>query len=153
MVDAERLKASLRLHEGDKAKLYDDATGKELRPGDRLAGFLTGGVGHNFSAKGLSPAAREFILNEDILDAKRFLEREMPWALALDDVRARFFIEMAFNMEAKLLGFVKANRHAKAREWDLAADAYLDSLWARQVGKRAVTLTEMLRTGKDPVHA
>jgi lysozyme len=140
MVDLDRLKASLCRHEGDKAKPYRDTVGK-----------LTIGVGHNLDAKGLSPAAREFILNEDILDAKRFLERELPWTLGLDDVRQRVFIELAFNMEGKLLGFKNMLRHAEAREWDLAADDLVDSVWTRQVGpSRSGALQSMLRTGKDP---
>jgi lysozyme len=33
-------------------------------------------------------------------------------------------------------------------EWDKAADEMMDSRWARQVGNRALEVTEQIRTGK-----
>jgi lysozyme len=142
VIDLDKLKDSLRRHEATRRFPYRDTTGN-----------LTVGVGHNLTGKGLSDAAIAFVLNEDILDAKTLLATWAPWALDLDDVRQRVFIELAFNMGAKLLGFAKALNHAKAGRWDAAADAFLDSLWAKQVGKRAVTLADMLRSGKDPADA
>jgi len=32
-------------------------------------------------------------------------------------------------------------------DYEIAADEFLDSRWAKQVGSRAFTITEMIRTG------
>ena len=33
-------------------------------------------------------------------------------------------------------------------QFDIAADEFMDSKWAQQVGNRAVRVTEMIRTGE-----
>lgn len=144
-IDRERLARSLRIHEGDKARPYKDSRG-----------FLTIGVGHNLDAKGLSPAARTFILNEDISDAIALVLRELPWVDRLDDVRKRVFVELAFNMGGTLLKFHDTLAAAERRDFEAAADNLAKSLWAHQVDDgvggrigRADHLVGMLRTGQD----
>ena len=74
----------------------------------------------------------------------------LPWVSGLDDVRKRVFIEMVFNMGSRILSFHESLRLSKAGRWHAAATAFTASLWARQVGARAATLTRMLETGQDP---
>jgi lysozyme len=38
--------------------------------------------------------------------------------------------------------------YMQSGEWDKAADEMMDSRWARQVGNRAIEVTEQIRTGK-----
>jgi lysozyme len=147
VIDKDKLKAGLRAREGDRARPYKDTRG-----------HLTIGVGHNLDAKGLSPAAREFVLNEDVSDAIAFLQARLPWALELDDARARVFVELAFNMGERLLEFHDTLAAAQARDFGRAAACLGASLWARQVDDgiggrigRADVLCAMLRSGKDPL--
>jgi len=47
-----------------------------------------------------------------------------------------------------LRGFVKALEAMSRGQFDIAADEFMDSRWASQVGNRAVRVTEMIRTGE-----
>ncbi len=136
----DKLRDSLKLHEGIKALPYKDSEG-----------HLTIGVGHNLDAEGLPPQVIEGLLDWDILHAVLLTDRLFPWISALDDVRKRVFVELAYNLGSRLLGFHQALGHAQAGRWPACANAFRASLWARQVGARATTLTAMLETGLDPV--
>lgn len=136
----EKLRTSLKLHEGVKALPYKDSVGK-----------LTIGVGHNLDAEGLPPSIIEALLDWDLLHAVLLTDRLLPWVRDLNDVRKRAITEMVFNLGSRILGFHDALGHAQAGRWPDAANAFRASLWARQVGRRAVTLTAMLETGTDPL--
>lgn len=136
----DKLRASLKLHEGVRALPYRDT-----------AGHLTIGVGHNLDAEGLPPSVIEALLDWDLLHAVLLTDRLLPWASALDDVRKRAFTEMVFNLGSRILGFHVALGAAQRGEWLTCAQAFRVSLWMRQVGGRGVTLTGMLETGQDPV--
>lgn len=148
-MNLDRLKASLRAHEAVRRFAYDDKTGLAVFPGRLLEGNLTIGVGRNLTAVGLSVPAIEYLLNEDVLAATAWLDAQLPWWRTLDDVRARVFAELAFNLGPKLLTFKDALFAAETRQFDAASVALLDSLWARQVGARANRLAAQLRDGKD----
>lgn len=135
----DKLRASLKLHEGVRALPYKDSVG-----------HTTIGVGHNLDAEGLPPTVIESLLDWDILHAVLLTDRLLPWVQTLDDVRKRVFVELVFNMGGRIMGFHTALAYSLAREWAEAADAFRSSLWAKQVGQRAVTLTTMLETGQDP---
>jgi len=45
--------------------------------------------------------------------------------------------------------FKKTLGHIEAGEYEEAASEMLNSRWAEQVGRRANTLSEMMRTGED----
>lgn len=136
----DRLRDSLKRHEGVRALPYKDT-----------AGHLTIGVGHNLDAEGLPPTIIEALLDWDLLHAVSLTDRLLPWVQRLDsDVRKRVFVELVFNLGSKVLQFHDALERSQAGRWAEAAAAFRSSLWARQVGQRAVTLTTMLETGLDP---
>lgn len=87
MVKTDRIIAQLDLHEGRRAFPYADTVGK-----------LTIGVGHNLTDNGLSDAAIDFILNEDIEIHWKELIAKLPWVEQLDEVRQRVLLDMAFNL-------------------------------------------------------
>lgn len=134
----EKLRASLKLHEGVRALPYKDSVG-----------HITIGVGHNLDAEGLPPSIIEALLDWDITHAVLLTDRILPWVKDLDDVRKRVFVELVFNMGSRILGFHTALGYAQAGDWLRAATEFRQSLWARQVGKRALTLTTTLQTGLD----
>ena len=143
------LKDQLRRDEEDRQFAYDDATGKTLLRDQTLAGNLTIGVGRNLSAKGLAKKERDFLLDNDVQDATVALEVNFPWSMELDQVRKDALLNMVFNEGIDhLKGFHIAMGSMQARNFRDAAAAFLDSLWARQVGDRAKRLAQQIISGQ-----
>ena len=46
--------------------------------------------------------------------------------------------------------FVKALSYMEDKQYDKAADEFMDSKWARQVGSRATEVTDMIRYNTYP---
>ncbi|MGB0823694.1 MAG: glycoside hydrolase family protein, partial [Alphaproteobacteria bacterium] len=114
------------------------------------AGRLTIGVGRNLEDLGITTDEAMFLLANDVERCCAELDLAVPWWRTLDDVRQRVLVNMVFNLGIRrFLGFKKMLRHAAAQAWDLAADEMLDSRWAVQVGMRAKTLSDMMRSGQD----
>ena len=139
-----RLIEQLRLHEGERRKPYRDTVGK-----------LTIGIGRNLDDKGLRRDEIEYLLANDIADSRADLDRYLPWWRGLDPVRQRVLIDMVFNMGAGspkgggLLSFVNTLSEIRRGNYGIAADMMLASKWSAQVGRRAVRLATMMRTGMD----
>ena len=129
----------LKIHEELRLKAYDDATGKELRPGDTLKGALTIGWGHNLSANGITQRNAIAWLTEDIEKATAQCRQAFDWLDLLDPVRQDVIIQLAFNMGlAGLKTFKKFLAACEQQDWSLAVNELLDSKWATQVGKERV---------------
>lgn len=132
---------------GDWEFPYDDAAGKRFLLGETLRGNLTIGIGINLSA-GLSQIERDMIFNYRLTIANKALAANWPWALGLDDVRQGAMVNMIFNMGgARFAGFRDFLAKMEVRDFPGASAAMLDSNWARQVGARAVRLSEQILTG------
>lgn len=139
------LKASCRTHEGKVVK-----AGRFMQYMDS-EGNLTEGYGH-LVANGLSNAAVEQILDDDVQDALREVFTFSWWAAALasSEPRARAIAEIYFELgHARFNGFVNTLGALSRNDWDGAADGFASSKWATQVGQRAVDLVAMIRTGVD----
>jgi GH24 family phage-related lysozyme (muramidase) len=133
----EKLDAQLRIDEGERNKLYLDTVGK-----------WSGGVGRNFSDRAMSPALIQFMLDEDVALVEHELDRNAPWWRELCDARQNVLANMCFNMGwPKLSAFRKFLAALRAKQYDLAADEMMDSLWAKQVGDRAKRLEKLMRGG------
>lgn len=133
----DKLDAQLRIDESERNKLYLDSVGK-----------WTGGVGRNFSDRIMSPALIQFMLDEDVDLVVAELDRNAPWWRELCDARQNVLANMCFNMGwPRLAGFRKFLAALRAKQYDLAADEMMDSLWAQQVGNRAKRLEQMMRGG------
>lgn len=123
--------------------------GLRLKPYRCSAGRLTIGIGRNLDDVGISVEEARHLLHNDIARTAADLDRLLPWWSTLDEVRQRVLLNMAFNMGAAgLAGFRQTLGFVRAGLWGAAADGMLASLWARQVGPRAVRLAEMMRTGQ-----
>ena len=130
----------LKRHEGVRSKFYKCSNG-----------FETIGVGRNISATGLGLDEDEidFLLINDITRVRHELNRTFSWFDRLDNVRKDALIDIAFNLGLTVLGkFEKSLEYMASGDYMLAADEFLDSRWAKQVGKRAVEVTDMIRTGE-----
>jgi len=110
------------------------------------AGNLTIGYGHNLEKKGISDKEAEILLNDDIADAEMDLYKVFPDAELFSDNRRRAFVNMVFNLGIQgFRKFKKMIEAIKENDFDKAADEMLDSLWHKQVGKRAERLAAMVR--------
>ena len=130
----------LKRHEGVKTHVY-------LCP----AGFETIGVGRNISESGLGLTEDEieYLLNNDIKRCSQELSDNFKWYLELNRARQYAMINLCFNLGLPtLLKFKNALKSMEAGLFDEAADHFLDSKWARQVGDRATEVTSTIRTGK-----
>lgn len=111
-------------------------------------GHLTIGYGHNLE-NGISAAAAEFLLQEDLARAERAVKNAFPWWWKLDDARQFVLVDMAFNMGlAGLKGFKKMLAAAEQGDYQTAAKEMLASKWAAQVGRRAVELSKIMEKGE-----
>ena len=129
----------LKRHEGVRSHVYLCS-----------AGYETLGVGRNISESGLGITEDEidFLLMNDITRVKQELTDTYFWFPALNEARQDAMIDICFNLGlTRLRGFVKAIEAMSREQFDIAADEFMDSRWATQVGNRAVEVTEMIRTG------
>jgi lysozyme len=132
-----KLIEQLKRHEGFKAKPYLCTAGK-----------ITIGYGRNLDDVGVSKAEAEAMLIDDVASAKRgalalFLSYEQ-----LSDARKAVVVNMCFNLgRARLSGFKNMIAAVNDGYFDLAAKEMLNSKWAKQVGNRAIELSEQMRTG------
>jgi len=134
---------TLKRHEGVKAFAYRCSSDK-----------LTIGVGRCIDEDGgigLSDDEIEYLLMNDIARCDKELEGAYDWYRDLNKPRRDAMINLCFNLGlTRLRGFVKALEAMSRGQYDLAADEFLDSRWADQVGDRAVEVTELIRVGDYP---
>ena len=67
----------------------------------------------------------------------------------LSKPRQAVVLSMIFNI-GSIGSFVKFRAALNVKDYHLAAEEMLDSVWSRQVGRRAQELADMMRTGKWP---
>ncbi len=123
--------------------------GLRLKPYQDSTGNLTIGVGRNLTDRGISEEEALHLLANDIVFFYRELGARYAWFNHLDDVRQLALVTMAFNLGMEgLAGFRELLVALMLKHYNVAAEAALNSKWAKQVGKRAVETAEMLRTGE-----
>lgn len=137
------LRDLLEDHEGRVNHAYQDSLG-----------YWTIGVGHLIDKRrggSLPDHVIDLLLQWDIAKKSGELFRALPWARDLDEVRQAVLIDMTFNLGiAGLLGFKNTLAAVKEKRWDDAAKGMMQSKWARQVGRRALALADMMRSGRWP---
>lgn len=135
----DRIKEQLVRHEGLKLKPYRCTAGK-----------LTIGIGRNLDDCGISQSEAYVMLINDIMNCEKQLQARIPDIYnKLDEVRKSVLLNMCFNLGVSgLLGFKNTLAFVKAGDWERAANNMLVSRWAKQVGRRAIELSELMRKGK-----
>lgn len=123
-------------HEGFRAKPYRDTEG-----------VLTVGFGTNLE-EGISYGdATSMMVNA--LEARMIDCQKLPVWGNLNAVRKGVLLNMAYNLGMnRLRGFERMFRALASGDYEQASKEMLDSKWATQVGERAKTLAERMRTGK-----
>lgn len=137
-MDMSKLINTLRRHEGVKNTLYKCTSDK-----------WTIGVGRNLEDVGLSEEEIDMLLQNDITRTEELLDEYMDWWSDLDYVRQDAMINFVFNVGiGTAMKFKKAMTALEEGDYEIAADEMMDSNWSKQVGDRAVEVTEMIRTGE-----
>ena len=137
----EKLLAMLKRHEGVETHAYECSEGK-----------ITVGVGRNIDqagGMGLSDDEIDYLLQNDIERVIKELSSEYPWFSDLDDVRKDAMVDISFNLgQTRLRFFKRALAAMETGDYKEAATEFLDSRWAKQVGSRALELTDMISSGE-----
>ncbi len=138
----QRLIETLKRHEGVKYYVYKDHLGYETIGVGRC---LKEGVG-----LGLTHDEVDYLLMNDINRCLEELDAAFPWFKDLTEIRREAMINLCFNLGlTSLRKFEKALAAMSIHNYEEAADEFLDSRWAKQVGNRATEVTEMIRTGEQ----
>lgn len=131
------LAKQLTLDEGKKNKPYKDTVNK-----------TTIGVGRNLDDVGLSDDEIQHLLENDIDRVIGDLDVALPWWSALSEERQQVIANMCFNLGiTRLLAFKNTLDAMEEGRYDAAANGMMASLWARQVGARAIRLADRMRKG------
>jgi lysozyme len=136
-----KLSDQLRIHEGVRTHFYRCTSG-----------LATIGVGRCIEegSLGLSDDEIDYLLENDIKRCKQELV-SLSWFADLDAVRQDAIVNLCFNLGlTRLMGFKNAMGAMAVGDYEKAADEFLDSRWANQVGQRALDVTHMIRTGEYP---
>lgn len=124
--------------------------GLRLKPYKCPAGKLTIGVGRNLEDRGITEEEAMILLQNDILACRKDCYTSFIWYGELDEVRQGVILEMCFNLGiSRLKGFKKMLKACELKNYTLASQEMLSSLWARQVGNRAKKLADIMRKGVD----
>lgn len=122
--------------------------GLRLKPYTCPAGHLTIGYGHNLDANGITLEIAEELLKTDLAYARMEVGAKIPFSSKLNEVRQYVLVDMAFNMGiGRLLTFKKMLSALQEGYYERAAHEMLDSKWAKQVGRRATKLAEIMKKG------
>lgn len=148
MIDLSPLVPRLKREEGLRLQVYDDATGAYIRPGSRVVGQPTIGIGCNVGpGAGITEAEADYLLTNRLRTAAADAST-LPGFSGLDDPRRLVLVDMVFNMGVRTVAtFVGMLGALKAHDYATAATHMLQSRWAQQVGNRATELAQIMRTG------
>lgn len=135
-----KMRADLRMllikHEGYERFPYMDSLGK-----------LSVGVGYNLTDRGLPDSFINTQLNQDIEYFYNELGNTFPWFYRLNDVRQMVLIDMCFMGFKKFCEFKCLIDALSKEDFKRAGEEILRSLWAKQVGDRAMELANMMVKG------
>ena len=136
----QKLIEMLRKHEGVETHAYKCTADK-----------ITIGVGRNIDPAGglgLSQDEIDYLLTNDIKRVTAELDKAFPWFSVLDEVRRYALIDLCFNLGlTRLKLFRLALGAMENQDYETASKEFLDSNWSKQVGTRAITIADMIRSG------
>lgn len=142
-VDWHLMGCQLLQHEGFVPHAYKDSLG-----------YLTIGIGRMVDPRKGGQITKDealYLLKNDMERHANELDQHIPWWRKLDGVRQRVLLDMAFNLGTTgLLRWKTFLGQVASRNYEAASRNMATTLWAKQVKGRAVRLTEMMRSGKEP---
>jgi len=149
----------VRLHEGIREYAYEDTEGNPtigigFNLADKDNKKILAGMGYNVKEviagkiRLTEPVIRS-LYERSIAKATKDANNWLPNLSEQPEDVQKAVIDMSFNLGAtKLAGFAKTREALINKNYQEASKQMMDSKWAKQVGKRANTLSEMVRSAK-----
>lgn len=132
MIDTQEL---ITKHEGIRLHPYKDSVGK-----------LTVGIGHNLDDNGISLAAAQFILEEDIANAVNELKNIFEEWDELPTTVQAVLTDMMFNLGYNhFSGFKRMIAAIRIQDFKQAAKEAKNSKWCKQVSNRCLENVSILQ--------
>jgi lysozyme len=104
-------------------------------------------LGRNLVQRGITEAEARYLLDNDIKDFEQQLSDRLYWFDGAPDTVKLVLTDMCFNLGvAGLLQFHNTLEHIKNENYQAASIEMLKSLWAKQVGNRAIELSIILKS-------
>jgi lysozyme len=146
----DNLRKSIIYHEEIRLKPYLDCCGKYWRDCVCVKkGNLTIGAGRNLDSTGITQFETMFLLRNDIERVKGEAVSNFAWFKSLCLARQDVVLEMLFNLGIeRFLGFKRMIEAIRVGDFQKASNEMLCSEWAGQVKRRAVNLSNMMRSGE-----
>lgn len=133
----------------NKIDLIKKHEGLSLKPYHCTAEKLSIGYGRNLDDNGITKEEAEILLCHDILNCENELDLNLNDWRNLSEPRKSVLVNMVFNLGyPRFSKFKKMLQAIEDKDFDRAAAEMLDSRWARQVGNRAIELSEIMKTDK-----
>lgn len=135
----------------DKAELIKhlmspESEGLRLHPYTDTVGKLTIGIGRNLTDNGIRMKEAIFLCSNDVEEVFEQLKNSLDYFDSLPDNVQFVLADMCFNLGiGNLLTFHKSLALIKSGDYSAAGDEILKSKWAKQVGNRAIRLSNMLK--------
>ncbi len=123
--------------------------GLRLEPYKDSLGWWTIGWGHwcgEKEPKSITEEEAGDLFFEDLKIARDRLASFLPDYYRLSSNRLTALLDITFNLATKWFKW-RAGKFVKYNDWEAAAREFMDSKWAKQVGKRAVEDCTLLRKG------
>lgn len=144
MIRNDLIKADLKRDEGYRRHAYQDTEGKWT-------------IGHGVlidksdPASGLTPFEADWLLERRIEERLLDMDRAVPWWRELPEPAARGLANMVYQLGWPRLSLFKNMLAAlkKGRDFPQAAEAALDSKWARQTPERAKRIAHLFQSCKE----
>lgn len=137
----------------NKTRLIEDLKrheGLRLKPYKCTAGKLTIGIGRNIEDIGITEAEAEQMLLNDIARVEEDLDRNLMYWREFPEPVQRALVNFVFNVGiTRALRFKRMIKALQNLDYENAADELLDSLYAKQVGRRADEVAGMIRAGAE----
>ena len=142
--------------EGLRLTVYDDATGRELKPGDTIQGYPSVGYGRNLTGKGISHEEADFLFSADYAECLQDIQRIFEDALLhLELPRLAVLLDMRFNLGPQgFRGFKKFIEAVKNCDWTKAAFEMRYATYPKQNNwyvahpQRSDILINMIKSGE-----
>lgn len=147
-MDKALIRDDLKRDEGFRGRVYDDATGKYLAPGDTLVGNPTIAYGRELARNGISEVEAEILLADDVERVCRQLEHECPWWADCPDAVQRGLVNLAFNQGVAhlLANSPRMMACLHAGDYAGAARELLDGPYLSEVGDRARRIAALFQS-------
>ena len=124
-----------------------DEEGLKFHPYTDTVGKTTIGIGRNLTDNGITKTEAIYLCNNDIDNCVKDLHNNFPQFDEWPENVQIVLIDMCFNLGIyQLMKFYNFLGYIKIGNYEDASKEMLNSMWARQVGVRALKLSELLKS-------